>query len=160
MLRGASDVNLGDRRISTGEAGEGERERVGERLLRAPVIKDGTGTSKCAIAPEVVASCDMFGVGGSRLTLGIGDEVGAGATEEGRAKGSDEVETALMATGIAGAFEESPAGIDTISCACIAVSAYDFLGSTTCIPASTYDLGAVGAGGVMGAGGSASTSMT
>jgi len=95
----------------------------------------------------------MLGVGGSSLTLGIVDEVGAGATEEGRAKGRD-VESALTATGIAGAVEESPAG--TISCTCIAVSTYDLgaggvMGSTTCMPASAYDLSA---------GGSASTSMT
>lgn len=66
LLPGAGDPKRGDRRRSDASgAGDLDRERLG---LGGRV---GTGTSKSVLGPDVVASWEVFGVGGSNLTAGI-----------------------------------------------------------------------------------------
>lgn len=71
LLPGAGDVNRGERRSSVGStAGEQERERLLEGLLSGRVGV-GSGTSKSVVGRDVAASCEVFGVGGSKFTPGI-----------------------------------------------------------------------------------------
>lgn len=71
----------GDRR-SWDASGAGDRDL--ERLCRAGRL--GSGTTNSVLGPDVAASWEVFGVGGSKLTAGIWVDVGwrgGGMVDEG-----------------------------------------------------------------------------